>query len=256
MQVCEPCNLLCIDRLLTQKDGNCALILGLSFCDQTAYAVPGNNNTFPNMTSLAAFYDNNTQAQYQFFSNALAQIACETTSSAQYSLARTCADCDAAYKEWLCSVLIPRCTDFSSPSSMWWLQERNMLQPFPNGTSLPTDLINFANGTSYLSQSRNPNIDTAVQPGPYKEILPCDNLCYNIVQSCPAALNFGCPQPGNIAFNQSYGVMPDVARYPEQNGQLTCNYPGAYLFSSRGSRIEAPNAKLFVALVVMSLMFL
>jgi calcium channel MID1 len=140
---------------------------------------------------------------------------------------------------------------------MWWLQERNMMQPFQNGTSLPTNLLEFANNTQYLSSSRNPSIDVTVQPGPYKEILPCEGLCYNIVQSCPAALNFGCPQPGNIAFNQSYGIMPNVAKHPEQNGQLTCNYPGAtHLFLSRGSKIPTPNAKAFVALAVMSLMFI
>ena len=179
-------------------DGNCAVIFNLSFCNQTAYAVPGNPTNFPNFTTLAAFYDNATQAQYQFFQNVLAQTPCETTSSAQYSLARTCSDCAAAYKEWLCSVTIPRCTDFSS--NLPWLQERNMGQPFPNGTMLPSELVTFANQSVFLNSSRNPSIDALVAPGPYKEVLPCNDLCHNLMQSCPAAMGIACPRPRPHSF--------------------------------------------------------
>lgn len=230
-------------------DGNCAVIFNLSFCDQTAYAVPGNPKNFPNFTALAAFYDNATQAQYQFFQNVLAQIPCETTSSAQYSLARTCSDCATAYKEWLCSVTIPRCTDFSS--DLPWLQERNMGQPFPNGTMLPQDLVTFANNSAFLNSSRNPNIDEFVVPGPYKEVLPCNDLCHNLVQSCPASMGIACPRPGRIAFNQSYGQMPNP-KIPEQVGQITCNYPGAAYDQLSGAvGLSSPRILAFVALVVM-----
>ncbi|KAG9818558.1 hypothetical protein KCU77_g17340, partial [Aureobasidium melanogenum] len=38
------------------------------------------------------------------------------------------------------------------------------------------------------NSSRNPTIivDT-IAPGPYKEVLPCQDLCYSLVRSCPAA---------------------------------------------------------------------
>ena len=234
-------------------DGNCAVIFDLSFCDQTAYAVPGNSQNFPNLTALAAFYDNATQAQYKFFQNALAQTACETTSSAQYSLARNCDDCAAAYKEWLCSVTIPRCTDFSS--NLPWLQERAMGQPYSNGTFLPEDQRLFANGSVALNSSRNMNIDQSVVPGPYKEVLPCDNLCHNLVQSCPAAMGFACPRPGRIGFNASYGQMPNPGD-PEQLGQITCNYPGATYDQLSGATAPSPCILAFVALAVMNLMFM
>jgi calcium channel MID1 len=234
-------------------DGNCAVIFNLSFCNQTAYAVPGNSQNFPNFTALAAFYDNATQARYQFFQNALAQTACETTSSAQYSLARNCSDCAAAYKEWLCSVSIPRCTDFSS--DLPWLQERAMGQPYSNGTFLPENQILFANNSVALNSSRNPNIDQFVVPGPYKEVLPCDNLCHNLVQSCPAAMGFACPRPGRIGFNASYGQMPNP-RNPEQIGQITCNYPGAAYDQLSGATELSPHILALVALAVMSLMFI
>lgn len=225
------------------------MIFNLSFCNQTAYAVPANTANFANFTTLAAFYDNATQAQYQFFENVLAQIPCETTSSAQYSLARNCSDCAAAYKEWLCSVTIPRCTDFSS--NLPWLQERNMGQPFPNGTMLPQSLVDFANNSMAFNNSRNPIIDAFVQPGPYKEVLPCNDLCHNLVQSCPASMGFACPRPGRIAFNQSYGQMPDP-NIPGQVGQITCNYPGAAYDQLSGAvGLSSPHVVAFVALAVM-----
>jgi calcium channel MID1 len=229
------------------------VIFDLSFCAQTAYAVPGNPQNFSNFTSLAAFYDNTTAAQYKFFQNVLAQIPCETTASAQYSLVRNCADCAAAYQEWLCSVSIPRCTDFSS--DLPWLQERAMGQPFPNGTLLPGDLRAAVSSSVFLNASRNPNIDTFVQPGPYKEILPCDDLCHNLVQSCPASMQFACPRPGRLGYNTSYGQRPNPA-IPEQVGQITCNYPGAAhdVLSGSAGRLT-PRVLALVWLVVMSATF-
>lgn len=218
---------------------------GLSFCDQVAYAVPANSNNFPNMTSLAAYYDNATQYSYGFFKKVLAQIPCDTTSSAQYSLARTCEDCDAAYKQWLCSISIPRCTDYSSTLS--WLQPRAQGQPFPNGTFLDPKVLAYVNNSAALNGSRNASIDQLVTPGPYKEVLPCEDLCYNLVQSCPASMGFGCPQPGNIGFNESYGLKPITGA--DVNGRitnLTCNFPGVVYYLSAGSQ-ALPSPILVIA---------
>jgi calcium channel MID1 len=125
---------------------------------------------------------------------------------------------------------------------------------FPNGTSLEKATLEAAGTSAFLFSSRNPRIDDIVQPGPYKELLPCDDLCYNIVRSCPAALNFGCPRPGRIAFNHSYGLMPDGTE--EQKGQITCNYPGADIqLMADGSIVPQPHKLVFLALVVVILMF-
>lgn len=51
-------------------------------------------------------------------------------------------------------------------------------------------------GTFAANQSRNGQIDELVRPGPYKELLPCEDLCFDLVRSCPSALGFGCPLPG------------------------------------------------------------
>lgn len=196
------------------------------------------------MSSLASFYDNATSEYYKLFQNALAQIPCNTTASAQYSLARTCDDCAAAYKNWLCAVNIPRCTDFSSDFP--WLQPRSMIYPSLDGEMLPAETVKFANQSLALSSSRNPQIDQYVKPGPYKEILPCDSLCYNIVQSCPSSLKFGCPLPDQRGFNSSYGVKSDRTH-------LTCNYPGAEFptgILSRAGTIKPQLWMIFALLVV------
>ena len=210
--------------------------------------MPANPHKFPTLESLASFYDNATAQYYQFFQNSLAQIPCNTTSSARYSLARTCDDCVSAYKDWVCAVNIPRCTDFSS--DLPFLQSRSMVNPFPNGTTLPANTISFANQSLALRSSRNLQIDQYVMPGPYKELLPCDDLCYNIVQSCPSAMGFSCPQPGMTGFNTSYGTK-------SSGGQLRCNFPGADLglASSGGSGIRRLQQWMIVTLVVMIIAF-
>jgi calcium channel MID1 len=191
--------------------------------------VPSNPNTFANSTLLATFYDNQAQSAYSNFENALAQISCEAPSTQLYSLVRTCSDCAAAYQSWLCSVLIPRCEDFDTDGA--WLQPRNLQQPFPNGDVLDAaTLARFPNTTATMS-SRNPMIDSVVKPGPYKEVLPCEDLCYNLTQSCPAALGFNCPRPGMVGFNTSYGIRGEQ----DENGEVYCNYPGAaHVFSGAG----------------------
>ncbi|KAK8909349.1 hypothetical protein QC760_002062 [Botrytis cinerea] len=229
---------------------NCALVYNLTFCDQVAWTVPANPNTFPNTTALGEWYDNSTYQSYKYFKKALAQIPCNTTSSAQYSLAQNCTSCDAAYKTWLCSVTIPRCTDFSN--DLPWLQERGMGQPFPNGTTLSPELLDIASSSQPKNGSRNPDITTTVQPGPYKEILPCEDLCYGIVRACPAIMAFACPVPGDTGFDASYGVH----RTANQSGQVTCNYPGAVHDQSIGGINSIPHTMVFGAALLSTVLML
>ncbi|KAF1938282.1 calcium channel subunit Mid1 [Clathrospora elynae] len=205
----------------TKADDSCQVLFDLDFCDSVAYAVPSNKRYKFNDTALAELYDNQARDYYNNFTKSLAQVACDTTSQAQYSLARTCADCEKDYKNWLCLVLIPRCENYAADDD--WLQPRNINMPFPNGT-LPFDNnVTAAFNETYrnrfaYSQSRNPLIDDVIQPGPYKEMKPCEDLCFDIVRSCPAQLGFACPNfPGK---DGAYGrrEAPDT---------LTCSFPGA-----------------------------
>ncbi|KAH0558540.1 hypothetical protein GP486_004802 [Trichoglossum hirsutum] len=221
----------------TKSDGNCQIIYNLTFCDEVAYAVPSNPQ---NSSELASWYDTNALSYYQNFSYSLQQVACNTTSSAQYSLARTCQDCEKAYKEWLCSVTIPRCEDYSSTKS--FLVKRNVADQFINGSLLPDNDRQKLLNLMYHNSSRNPSIDTELHPGPYNEVLPCEDLCFALVQSCPAVLQFGCPS--GIGSNWSYGVR-------SESGDITCNYPGAAFQlptgrTSAGNAMGPTNAILFI----------
>jgi calcium channel MID1 len=215
----------------TKAENNCALMYNLSFCSEVAYAVPSNPNLFSPTTGLpqlAALYDKNAADLYQNFSYSLQQIACNTTSSAQYSLARNCDDCARAYKQWLCAVTIPRCEDYNNDAP--WLKARNVAQPFANGTMVNPDTLfdqPLLNAVA-TNSSRNPIIDSRIKPGPYKEVLPCDDLCYDLVQSCPASLGFGCPYPGR-GLEESYGSRSNTSAL------IKCSYLGAaYYLSGAG----------------------
>ncbi|KAI2641847.1 stretch-activated Ca2+-permeable channel component-domain-containing protein [Hypomontagnella submonticulosa] len=215
----------------TKPNGACTFIFNLTLCDQTQYAVPGNLKNFPNGTALATFYENYTRTMWDNFDKVLQQVPCETTaSSSKYSLVRDCDDCKSAYKNWLCSVAVPRCEDFSSPDREY-LQMRNIGAPFPDGTKVDQSILDKFGGLKAFNSSRNPMIDETVQPGPYKEVLPCDNLCYELVQSCPAKLEFSCPQPDSkYGFNSSYGRQ-------KSDGSLSCNYPGSAHFPAGADTI-------------------
>ena len=202
-------------------EDSCQLIYNLTFCTNVNYAVPGNRSL--SSTHLGQMYDNNTQKLYTNFFYSMQQVPCNASSDARYSLAVTCDNCIAAYKEWLCAVTMPRCMDYSSLQS--YLQLRNVAQSFPNGTygsSITSDpSFSMANmSVTAFNQSRNPWIDSTIRPGPYKELLPCDSLCYGLVQSCPSALGFSCPYAGQ-GFNASYSVASMDGNFPR------CNLPGA-----------------------------
>lgn len=214
----------------TKASDNCALVYNLSFCSEVAYAVPSNPENYSPSDGLAALgkvYDTYASEMYQYFNYSLQQVACNTTPSAQYSLARNCDDCARAYKQWLCAVTIPRCEDWNNDAS--YLARRNMAQNWPNGTE-PSWISSPNSSESVLmnvqtNSSRNAQIiDQIIQPGPYKEVLPCIDLCYDIVQSCPAILGFYCPE--NKYTNMSYGHRSS------DPGIISCSYLGAAYYLS------------------------
>ncbi|EXJ83889.1 hypothetical protein A1O1_07518 [Capronia coronata CBS 617.96] len=236
----------------TKTEDNCALMYNLSFCSEVAYAVPTNPNRFAPTTGLpelAALYDSNAAQMYQYFNYSLQQIPCNTTSSAQYSLARNCDDCARAYKQWLCAVTIPRCSDFSSNDP--WLKPRNLGRPFANGSSISASQLNIDQAllnAVATNSSRNPMIDNSIQPGPYKEVLPCKDLCYDLVQSCPAALGFACPLE-RAGLEDSYGSRSN------DSGVISCSYLGAAYYLS-GAETMAPGAMRNVALLVFAVLLM
>jgi calcium channel MID1 len=186
----------------TKTSDNCQLVFNLSFCTETAYAVPANPSIL-NSTQLATFYDSLASELFTNFSTSLQLSPCNATISAQYSLFRNCTTCLQAYKNWLCAVTIPRCADITDTSSFLYPRAVNT--------------------------SRNPLIDQTVQPGAYKEILPCSQLCWGVEQNCPVTLGFQCPLPGSFAMANSYG---------EDDDGKTCNAPQLQYLASGGGKLE------------------
>jgi calcium channel MID1 len=271
-QVWQPVN------FKTKTDNNCALVFNLTFCHDVAYAVPSNQDRYPDQPSLSAVYDSYAAGLYENFAKSLDQIPCNTTLSAQYSPAKNCDDCADAYKQWLCAVTMPRCEDFSSP--LPWLQPRNMGQkpinsssssigsmPYPDilqqvqgqldqqyipMTSAPSDSDAFRQtygSVSASNSSRNPSVIVdKIAPGPYKEVKPCEDLCFSLVRSCPAALGFGCPDPGR-GLEVDYGQRSD-------DGQVTCSYLGAVYYLNAASAVGGVSSLATAVAVMLSLWIL
>lgn len=82
-------------------------------------------------------------------------------------------------------------------------------------------------------------IDQVIKPGPYKELLPCQELCFDLVQACPTALGFQCPKAQGYAGGvlwDSYGTYDPMKVSP--NDFVTCNFLGVDWPSlSAGGRI-------------------
>lgn len=202
--------------------------------------MPGNDNRM-SVAELASFYDDYAREMYANFEKNLAQVACNTSSEQSYSLVRNCTDCARSYKKWLCSVTIPRCEDFSKDSNSTLI--RNVGQAFPNGTSLSLEEQKILTNSTANTKSRLARIDELVQPGPYREVLPCEDLCYDLVRDCPASLKFACPQRGQDQFTSSYQL---------RGSGLTCNYPGAVQNQSVAAGLVMPWALLGSLPVMMS----
>ena len=221
---------------------NCKVISDLEFCSDVAYSVPANEEKF-NTTSLAKKYDDYAKAMYGHFEKVLMQIPCEAPATSKYSLARSCEDCKVAYKNWLCTVAMPRCEDLEDPKNKGTLP-RNLGQAFPNGTTLDDERIKKLRGRSGIAvmSSRNQWIDDEIAPGPYREVLPCDDVCYQLVQSCPAKLEFDCPLPDGDdgMFSMSYA---------ERDGEGSCNALGSTI-GNAGSVALVARGLLLAALVV------
>lgn len=183
----------------TMSEGRCSLIHNLDFCDEVAYSVPAlSKDEYSRKDVLKNVYDDYAHSLYQNFSKALQQVACNTTDEAIFSPIRTCRDCARLYKNWLCSVTIPRCST------------RNV--------------------TGYLEreigQSRNSFVNEEIAPPQaYFEVLPCVNVCQAIVRDCPADFSFKCPK-NNDTIRLSY-FWDTGSEY------ASCNFVGTrYIFTS------------------------
>lgn len=171
----------------TMSLNSCKLIYDLEFCQGVLYAVP--NNPRFNRTELRHLYDNQAKDLYQNFSYALQQVACNATDETRFSPIVNCDDCDKLYRDWLCSVTVPRCTTEQQ------------------------DFYVFRD----VNQSRSAFINEQVSPpDPYYEIMPCIDNCNALVRDCPADFKFQCPTRNELVIKSYYF-------YDKHSEVPTCN---------------------------------
>lgn len=175
---------------------SCPLVHSLPYCPSVSYAVPlpqppnanpsYDTTTLPNsVTSPLLQYMNN-------FTTTLLTFACGRD---MYSPLQSCADCQTAYRKWLCSVSFTRCSE-ASPGSA-----NTSTSPQATGTAQRplSALVPQATNAS----ARNSNLPASGSP--YTSLLPCIETCTLVDRACPSFIGFKCPV---IRFNAatSYGV--------------------------------------------------
>lgn len=149
-----------------------------------------------------------------------------------FSSVRTCADCFEAYRTWLCSIVLPQCTDIPAPLQQsaqvnYTTNENSQLvfsdQPIPESVQLILVRDNPAlSRTPQLSPSalaNNPNLSVynPTTPFPYGEVPLCLDVCNNVAASCPYFISWNCP----LRFQTlaaSYGLLQDLPPDARQGG--------------------------------------
>ncbi|KAG8817124.1 stretch-activated cation channel mid1 [Serendipita sp. 400] len=183
----------------------CTLVHSLPFCPKVAYSAP-----LPPLTGAAAStgYDATNfplglqQQLVTSLGNFTASLKTFPCGRDLYSIVQSCASCERAYRDWLCSVLIPRCGE-SDPS------------PDPNiGPINPPAALVLRVTDSGNTTDSSPRLDQTVFTSPssssntvqqYNEVLPCLETCHAVDRACPPMLKWTCPRKG-FGAERSYGV--------------------------------------------------
>jgi calcium channel MID1 len=203
-----------VQQFRTKDDTTCQIIYNLEFCNEIAYSVPS-NSTLYNPVALGRYYDDRARGYYQNFSKTMQLVACNVSDDARYSLVSTCSDCKSAYKDWICAVTLPRCAD-------------------------TTDTAPFL---TLRNESRSPQLDQDLRPGPYKEILPCGDLPKNVARTCPAVIQIWLPRPQSV-FDAAYGQRSG-------NATISCNAPGVDFWIADASSLHVSIGLALSAVVVL-----
>lgn len=181
----------------------CRLVYDLSFCTNVAYLVPALLLAgLDTVAALQAEYDAHAEALFANFSKALQQVACDAPSDQVFLPLGLCDQCAELYRNWLCLVLLPRCST------------RNV--------------------TGYIHRTKNASRslfidDVIVPPLDYYEVLPCLNVCQVMARDCPADFDFVCPL-GNDTIRRLY--------YWDEGGDYaSCNFVGTFALETSGAAV-------------------
>lgn len=157
------------------------------------YAVPIAPPAFPDTTYTSDnLPDTISQPLLEILTNFTVSLSTHPCGRDLYSPLVTCADCQRAYRAWLCSIWFTRCSE-ASPQ-----QTQSSAQT--SSSSSPTSAL-LAQPTS--ATPRSPGLP-AFSAG-YTALLPCLETCTAADRACPFFLGFKCPIPKFTA-QMSYGV--------------------------------------------------
>lgn len=171
-------------------------------------------------------YNASLQAHLKGFNQTLSIFPCGIPDQGGYSSVRTCSDCLAAYTTWLCSIVMPRCTDLPSPATI------NNTVPLrigyndqPVAVDFSTTLIRsnplLSRTPQFGSQQLQANNQLAqfspTTPFPYAEIPPCGIVCHSVFASCPMLIDWTCPLE-EVSMAAGYGMMREMDQDELQGG--------------------------------------
>ncbi|KLT44760.1 hypothetical protein CC85DRAFT_283391 [Cutaneotrichosporon oleaginosum] len=175
-----------------QASFNCPLLLPTSMCPGVAYASPLSDNP-ATLTSVPQPYADFIAASLRAFEVSVLSGACGRD---RYSFISSCADCYAAYREWLCRLVLPQCAGDEVP----------FVDVDPRGPQAPFRLDRT------LETPRNSNLSSETGPPTYPidyvELMPCINTCTRVDQRCPSSLQWNCPRR-HFNANESYAYVSD-----------------------------------------------
>ncbi|KAI9296662.1 hypothetical protein K502DRAFT_363933 [Neoconidiobolus thromboides FSU 785] len=165
-----------------KKSQQCYLATNFKFCDEISYSIPvpdvedGKSSQESyieeriRINKAVQIYDKKAEDIYSNFTDLINQYNCDNNRK-RYSPVRGCDDCKRAYKNWICGITIPRCTDsvFDSKSVIRRNKE-DKIKPF---------------------------VYDELGINEFNELKPCAELCHHVMQSCPASFKFTCPKASN-----------------------------------------------------------
>lgn len=209
----------------SKTETNCQIIYDLDLCSDVAFAVPGNASVYT-AKELSTAYDDYARELYDAFNTSMQVIQCgdDVDDSDRYSILRSCDDCRESYRQWLCATTIPRCADSTTDKSFLFYRGVN--------------------------SSRTNFINDVIQPGPYKEVLPCIDLCYGIMQDCPSSFGFACPKQGLPGFDGAYYLKEGTG------SDVTCNYPGVVYTPNSAATLTSMVGRVSAVMVLFASIFI
>jgi calcium channel MID1 len=175
---------------------SCPLVHSLPYCPSVSYAVPlpqpPNTNSAYDATTLPGSLTSPLLEYMTNFTTTLLTFACGRD---MYSPLQSCADCQNAYRKWLCSVSFTRCSEPSTGLAS--------TSTFPQATGTAQQPLSALVPQATDKHPRNPNLPALGSP--YTSLLPCLETCTAVDRACPNFIGFKCPV---VRFNAStsYGV--------------------------------------------------